>query len=218
MMLPELLMFDLDGTLLDSRAGIEHSLRLTLAGHGVDLASDVSISWCIGTSLYRIFEHFMETTSEERINSAIAMYRRIYRDGPMYNYQVYSGVPETLEFFRQVGVRIVIATAKANEQAWDVVRTTSFAHLIDHVYGTDPNEGAAEKRDLIRLVLQNEATASTQAVMVGDRHHDINGAADNNVTGIAAAYGYGSEHEYSRATAIISHPAELVHVLGNLSR
>lgn len=118
----------------------------------------------------------------------------------------------------RLGVRIVIATAKANEQAWDVVRTTSFAHLIDHVYGTDPNEGAAEKRDLIRLVLQNEATASTQAVMVGDRHHDINGAADNNVTGIAAAYGYGSEHEYSRATAIISHPAELVHVLGNLSR
>lgn len=215
-MLPQLIMFDLDGTLVDSRTGIEHTLRLTLEACHKPLASDHDLSWCIGSSLWKIFEHYLETTNREVLDHAVATYRHIYRDGPMFEYTVYPGVVDALAELHRLGARIVVATAKAHEYAREVISTSPFASSIHHVYGSELDGTNVEKQDLIRHVLRTEGRASHEAIMVGDRHHDIQGAVANGVPCIAVAYGYGSVDEFTYADATITHAHNLVSTITRL--
>ncbi len=216
-MIPRLLLFDLDGTLVDSRAGIEHSLRLTLSENGVVLSDEHDLSWCIGSSLWAIFEHYLESKDRHLIEAAVARYRHIYRDGPMFEYTVYEGVVETLDTLKKDGAKLVIATAKAHEYAREVIAASPFHQFIDHVYGSELDGTNVEKRDLIHHILKEERVHADQALMVGDRHHDIDGALANGVSGIGAAYGYGLRTEFERAVAVIERPLDLVPTLVDLS-
>lgn len=212
-MKPRLILFDLDGTLLDSQRGIEHTLRLTLAAHNVDVPLETSMRWCIGSSLWSIFEHYLQTSDPHVINGAVAMYRHIYRDGPMFEFSIYPGVQESLAMLHGQGVRMVLATAKVHEQAREIVNATPLSAYLAHVYGSEIDGTNVHKRDLIRHILQQEQVAADQAIMVGDRHHDIDGAAANGISSIAAAYGYGDVAEYERASAIIHNAMQLPDVV-----
>ena len=215
-MVPALIMFDLDGTLVDSRSGIEHTLRLTLEICGKPVDEQHDLSWCIGSSLWKIFEHYLQTTEREVIEHAVATYRHIYRDGPMFEYTVYPGVVDALASLRTMGARVVVATAKAHEYAREVIATSPFAASIHHVYGSELDGTNVEKQDLIRHVLRTENIASHQAVMIGDRHHDIHGAVANGVPAIAVHYGYGTLEEFVHASATVDHADELVATIQRL--
>ena len=216
-MMPRLIMFDLDGTLVDSRAGIIHTLRLTLEQCGAPVAADHDMSSLIGSSLWEIFEEYLQTKDSHVIEGAVAKYRHIYRDGPMFEYDIYPGIVETLDTLKKDGSRLVLATAKAHEYAREVIETSPFNDLIEHVYGSELDGTNVQKQDLIRHVLKEEHVSADQAIMVGDRHHDVNGACANGVSAIAAAYGYGQAEEFKKATAVIETPPELVPTVVNLT-
>ena len=216
-MTPRIILFDLDGTLIDSRRGIEHSLRLTLFAHDVHVPEDEDLSWCIGSSLWRIFENFLHTPDRHRLEGAVAMFRHIYRDGPMFEYTVYPGVVEALTQLHRQDIRLVLATAKAHEQAREVIVSTPFASMLHHVYGSELNGTNVEKQDLIKHILHTENIPAEHAIMVGDRHHDINGAVANGVAAIAVSYGYGTTEEHVHASAVISDAGQLVNTVALLS-
>lgn len=211
-----LALFDLDGTLVDSRPGILHSLHLTLDSYGVDRVTDAELTKHIGASLWHIFEHYLHTTDQHVLDAAVAKYRHIYRDGPMFEYSVYDGVLDALQALRHQQVRVVIATAKAHEYAREVVMTGALAPHIHHVYGSELDGRNVEKADLIRHVLDVEQVAAAQAVMVGDRHHDINGASANGVSSIGVLYGYGTLEELHKATRLVDVATELPGVIADL--
>ena len=211
-----LIMFDLDGTLLDSQAGITHTLRLTLAECGKPLAPDHDLKWALGASLWKVLEQYLETTDKAAINHAVNTYRHIYRDGPMFEYKVYDGVNSMLSTLKEQDTRIVVATAKAHEYAREIIHTTPFEKYIDHVYGSELDGQRVEKTDLIGYVLEQESVKADDAVMVGDRHHDIDGAFANDVTPIAVAYGYGDRTEYANAHSVADTPADVASTIAKL--
>ena len=209
-MTPPLVMFDMDGTLLESKAGIIHTLRLTLSECGMPLSEDENLDWCIGASLWAIFEKYLDTTDEHIVEHAVNVYRHIYRDGPMFEYDVYDGVPEALAELKSHDTRVVIATAKAHEYAREIILTTPFADSIDHVYGSELDGTRVKKTDLLGHVLELEKISADQTVMIGDRHHDIDGAVANNVRSIGVEYGYGSAEELAAATHRVATARDLV--------
>lgn len=202
-------LFDLDGTLIDSRRGILHSLHLTLDSYGLDRVTDADMTRHIGASLWRIFEHYLQTTDKHILDAAVAKYRHIYRDGPMFEYDIYDGVIPALQQLRATGTRVVIATAKAHEYAREVITTGLLKDHIDHVYGSELDGRNVEKADLIKHVLTTENVDASTAVMVGDRHHDIDGASANGVPSVGVLYGYGTLDELHRATRLVDHADEL---------
>lgn len=209
-MIPKLVMFDMDGTLLESKAGIIHTLRLTLEECGKPLPEEESLDWCIGASLWAIFEKYLETTDKHAVEHAVDVYRHIYRDGPMFEYDVYDGIPEALSELKAAGGRVVIATAKAHEYAREIILTAPFAQHIDHVYGSELDGTRVKKTELLGHVLELEGVTSTDAVMIGDRHHDIDGAVANNIASIGVEYGYGTAEELSSATQRVTKASDLV--------
>ncbi len=216
-MTPSLVLFDLDGTLVDSRPGIVHSLRLALQGAGITLPEDHDFTWCIGASLWKIFEHYMQTNDRHRLEGAVASYRHIYRDGPMFEYDIYDGVVQSLNDLKQRGTRIVIATAKVHEYAREIIAVSELDACIDHVYGSELDGRNVEKRDLIRMILHEEQIAAERTVMIGDRHHDIDGALANGVAAIGVTYGYGTVEELSHAHACVGHAGDLISAISSLN-
>jgi phosphoglycolate phosphatase len=215
-MKPSITLFDLDGTLIDSMPGIVHSLRLTLHECGVDVADDFDFKPHIGSSLWHIFETFLETTDKVQLDRAVALYRHIYRDGPMFEFDVYDGVVASLEKLANEGSKVVIATAKAHEYAREVVNSTVFSKYISHVYGSELDGTNVQKADLIKHVLHEEKLQAAQAIMVGDRHHDISGALANGVASIGVTYGYGDAEELAGATALIDSATKLFDTIVDL--
>jgi phosphoglycolate phosphatase len=215
-MKPALVLFDLDGTLVDSRPGIVHSLRETLALHTVALEADHDFTWCIGASLWKIFEHYLNTTDQHVLSGAVAQYRHIYRDGPMFEYDIYDGVIETLAAIKADGARICIATAKAHEYAREIIEVSKLEPYIDHVYGSELDGRNVDKRDLLRHVLAGERIAPELSVMIGDRNHDIDGALANGVHAVGVRYGYGSADEIQHAHVCVDTAAELPRAVASI--
>lgn len=215
-MKPALVLFDLDGTLVDSRPGIVHSLRETLTLHKIVLEADHDFTWCIGASLWKIFEHYLGTTDQHVLSGAVAQYRHIYRDGPMFEYDIYDGVIDTLAAIKGDGARICIATAKAHEYAREIIEVSKLAPYIDHVYGSELDGRNVDKRDLLRHVLVEERIAAELSVMIGDRHHDIDGALANGVHAVGVRYGYGSAEEIAHAHVCVDLARELPSAIASI--
>lgn len=215
-MKPALVLFDLDGTLVDSRPGIVHSLRETLALHSVALEADHDFTWCIGSSLWKIFEHYLGTADQHVLSGAVAQYRHIYRDGPMFEYDIYEGVVDTLAAIKADGARICIATAKAHEYAREIIEVSKLEPYVDHVYGSELDGRNVDKRDLLRYVLAQERLAAELSVMIGDRHHDIDGALANGVHAVGVRYGYGSADEIQHANVCVDTAAELPNAIASI--
>lgn len=215
-MKPTLVLFDLDGTLVDSRRGIVHSLRLALEDAQVTIPDDHDFTWCLGMSLWKIFEHYLQTNDRVKLEHSVATYRHIYRDGPMFEFDVYDGVTDMLATVKANGSRVAVATAKAHEYAREVIASSALLAGIDHVYGSELDGTNVEKRDLLRHILTHEGIDAQHAVMIGDRNHDIDGALANGVANIGVLYGYGTAEELAHANALVDHASKIAGAIDQL--
>jgi phosphoglycolate phosphatase len=211
-----LVMFDLDGTLLDSQRGILSALATTIENFGVTPPPHDELVTHIGASLWKIFADLLQTSDQATLDAAAAEYRRVYGLGPIFDYEVYDGVVTMLQHVRDMDLRVVIATAKAWPYAQRVVASTPFASMIDVVYGSEEDGTRTDKKDLLRYVVDREQIHTDHVIMVGDRSHDINGAVHNGIDGIGVLYGYGSPAELQNATALASTPMDVVDIVRRL--
>jgi phosphoglycolate phosphatase len=151
---------------------------------------------------------------EETIDEAIRLYRQRYATCGWVENTVYPGVLDLLEGIRARGWRATVVTSKLEPIAVRIVEHFALAPYLTGVYGTRPGELGA-KPDLIARVLACEAIDPAEAVVVGDRLHDVRGARACGVDAIGVTYGYGSRDELERegASWICESPASVLRVL-----
>lgn len=190
--------FDLDGTLVDSREGIVNCLRYALETLGVPLPDDARLEACIGPPLQA---SLADLVGSERADEALRLYRERYERTGIFEQSVYPGAPEMLDAVRRRGLRVVLLTSKPSVYARRIVERFGLADRFDALYGSELNGDLTRKEDLIRHALQQERLAPSDAVMVGDRSHDIEGARANGVASIGVAWGFGSREELIAAGA-----------------
>jgi len=211
---PRLALFDLDGTLIDSQAGILGSLRHAFERIGAPLPEPEVLRTWIGPPFHVTFPQVLGN-DEQRIETAIAHYREHYSSTGWAQHELYPGVAEVIAELDATDSQAAIVTTKFATYAQRIAEHLPYAARIARVYGADSNAKHSAKAEMIAQALADFGVQAADAVMIGDRHFDIEGARANGVRGIGVTWGFGSEQELrdAGAHAIAHSPAELGEIL-----
>jgi phosphoglycolate phosphatase len=195
--------FDLDGTLCDPRDGIVRCLRYAFERLGYPGPPDDHLERYIGPPLQETFATLLETKNHEVIERAVALYRQRFISHGMYENTVYPGIAETLALLRSESHRLYVVTSKPSVFAEKILVHFGLQRFFQNVYGSELDGRRSDKGDLIAHVLREEKISPSDAVMVGDREHDIEGALANGVFPIGALWGYGTREKLAEANAAL---------------
>jgi len=205
---------DLDGTLIDSRPGILASLTHAFGAVGrADLARR-DLTWLIGPPFS---ESFVKLGLDDP-GPAIAAYREHYQADGMYLAEPYEGVGEAMDALIASGARLYLATAKPIAYAMKITAHFGLAGRMRAEFGPGLDGTFNWKGDLLAYALAETGERASDAVMVGDRHHDMAAAAEVGMAAIAVRWGYGTAEEWAGARVEIDRPGELPGAVAALAR
>lgn len=192
--------FDLDGTLTDPMLGITSSVQYALSKFGISVRYLKELIPFIGPPLKESFQRFYGF-SDEQADEAVAYYREYFSPKGIYENEIYAGIPELLEDLSDAGFELAVATSKPGVYAERILKHFGIDEYFSLVVGSELDGTRVQKAEVIQHVLDVNGIAGKDAVMVGDREHDIKGAAACGVTSIGVLYGYGSRTELMEAGA-----------------
>lgn len=186
-------LFDLDGTLTDPKTGITRSVQYALERLGRPVPDADDLTWMIGPPLVASFTELLGSPAE--VPEAVRLYRERYGDVGLFENEVYAGIPLLLRTLQERGVRLFVATSKLQVFARRIIDHFDLSRFFVEIYGSELDNRNADKRDLIRHILDQERFDPARAVMIGDRKHDAIGAKANGLASIGVAWGYGPREE-----------------------
>lgn len=194
-------LFDLDGTLTDSGAGILNSVTYALKKYNIIIEDKAELNKFVGPPLHDSFINFCGFSPEES-TKAVEYYREYYREKGIYENELYDGVAAMLQELSDAGKKIVLATSKPEVFAAEILRYFQIDKYFDFVGGATMDGARSKKADVISYALEKcNVTDLSSAVMVGDREQDIFGAKEIGIDSIGILYGYGNRAELQNAGA-----------------
>ncbi len=191
--------FDLDGTLTDPKPGITRSIQFALRKLDRPVPSEDELTWCIGPPLHASLKKLLGT--DELADKALSLYRERFGDVGLFENQVYSGIEQALSGFARSDRRLFVATSKPVVYAKRIIDHVRLTGYFERVFGSELDGRNADKTDLLGYALTSARVDPSQAIMIGDRSHDMIGARNNGMTAIGVLYGYGSREELVDAGA-----------------
>lgn len=207
----DVVLFDLDGTLTDPKEGITRSIAYALGKMGVEAGDPDGLTRFIGPPLARSFAECYGFDGA-RVAEAVGWYRERFVERGLYENAVYAGVPELLAALRDAGRRVALATSKPTVYARQILGHFDLEGCFDAVIGSNLDGTRADKAEVIACAMEAfPGLPATDFVMVGDRRHDMEGAARCGIACVGVTYGYGSCEELAACG-----PAALVDTVGDL--
>lgn len=212
------LLWDLDGTLTDSKEGITLSVQYALERLDYPPQKADNLDWIIGPPLKESFKTLLQTTDDDFLNRAISIYRERYQEIGIYENIVYPGIPELLHQLKEKGCRHLLATSKPRVFAEKILEHFLLDSYFSVIMGSELNGQFVEKDCLIAEVLKTvPASSRSKTVMIGDRNYDVHGARANHIDVISVGYGFGTIEELRVASPdfIVQSVADLGKLLSN---
>jgi phosphoglycolate phosphatase len=215
--------FDLDGTLTDSRPGILRTTRYALrrlnesTGRAAPIPEESALDFMVGPPLR---ETFAGLVGPDLVEPLLGFYRERYGAVGLLENAVYAGVPQALETLRAAGHRLFVATSKNEADARRILGHFGLAGLFAQIYGSQNDGGRAVKDELLAFLIAREGIDPSDAVMIGDRKFDALGARAVGLPTIGALWGYGTREELREAGAdpLIETPGEIVDAVAAVLR
>lgn len=206
-------LMDLDGTISDSQEGITKAVAYALKSYGI-MEDDLN-KFCkfIGPPLTDSFQRFYGFT-EEQSKEAVLKFREYYTDIGIYENYLYDGIENLLKSITAAGGIVILATSKTETVAKKVLE---IFHIQDYFYfvaGSNMDMTRYKKGEVIKYILESMNIVAKDAVMIGDREHDVIGANEHDMDSIGVLYGFGNKEELTGAGA--TYLSETVDSLTNL--
>ncbi len=188
--------FDLDGTLIDSKRGIFNSVIYTMDQLNIpDKKRPSNLNPFIGPPLRSSFKQLFQM-NDEHAEKATAIYREYYKKKGLYEFDIFEGIEESLNYLKEIGFSMSLVTSKAELYAQLIIDSTPFKQYFKTISGCEIDGRRSEKYELINYTLEKlKIPASREILMIGDRYHDIRGAKMCGISSAAVLYGYGSKDE-----------------------
>lgn len=218
---PLLIIFDLDGTLVDPAGAITGGITAALQAYGLPVPPAQRLDEMVGPPLVTSLRE-LAGVPEVLLESVIRHYRAGYRSSGMSASRPYPGVVALVEELRTAGNLVSVATQKPQWLAGELLKVQQMDGLFDSIHGAPRNEQQAAALDgkvsIIAAALDAHRGTYTRAVMIGDRSHDVHGAAQNGLRCIGVSWGFGTNAELTQAGAvrIVDSPDEVPGILAEL--
>lgn len=214
----DLVIFDLDGTLLNTIGDLAASVDYVMRSRNLPEHSDAEYRQMVGGGIKRLVERALPAelaANEAYVEECVAQFRRYYVDNIDRHTIPYEGMPELLRELRRRGVKLAVASNKFQHGTDRLV--AKFFGDIDFVAIEGNREGAPLKPDpaIVHNILQRADVDRSRVVMVGDSGIDIRTAAAANIDSVGVAWGFRFADELyeAGATTVVTTVEELSEIL-----
>jgi phosphoglycolate phosphatase len=201
------LVFDLDGTITDSKPGIVGCLRKVLDARHLDHPGQ--LDRFVGPPVEEWTVELLPEASEEARAALARDYRACYDREGWKNNSVFAGVREMLTQLRHQGFPLYVCTSKQQHFAVRILDAFELAGLFTAIYGDKAEYASHGKEDLLANLLRECSLQRDSVWMIGDRIFDIQAARANHIRCLAAGWGYGPTEECALADAVAATPADV---------
>lgn len=181
--------FDVDGTLLNTTEGVVASVRHTIEATGLPKLSEEKLLTFIGPPIQDSF-HNHYGIEGEKLQELATIFRNEYKGDNLLKAFPYEGIYEVCEELMETGVKIGVATYKRQDYAERILKHFGFDKYSKYLYGAD-HENKLKKMDIIKLCMDEMGvTDKKQVLMIGDSSHDAIGAEKIGVDFLGVTYGF----------------------------
>jgi len=202
------LIFDLDGTLTDSKPGILSCLRKTIDAHGIDYPGP--LDHFVGPPVEAWVLELLPNGTHAQQSELVRDYRDLYDREGWSNNSVFPGVREMITQLHYAGYTLYVCTSKQKRFADRILDLFELSSMFAAIYGDLAEFASHRKEDLLALLVRECGLSKDSTWMIGDRSYDIDAARANGIRSMAAGWGYGSKEEFAAADAVAASPAEVI--------
>lgn len=206
------ILFDVDGTLLDTSEGIWTSLNFTIREMGLPPVDESEKNRFIGPPIQKSLKERYELDDETTLKAA-KIFRDRYSSADLDKARVYDGIFGLFDFLKQNNVKIGVATYKRQDYAQKIMDIFLLSPYCGSIVGAD-FEGKLTKTDIIALCAENLGCEKNEALMVGDTNGDLIGAKEADIDFLPVSYGFGFTQDDGFET-IASSPVDIIEYLKN---
>ena len=182
-------LFDLDGTLLDTSEGIIDSVRYTIAQLGYEPLPVETILKFVGPPIQNSLITYLGLTLEDAQKGA-NIFRDYYKNCALYKASPYPGIMELLIKLKKNGIKIVVATYKREDYAIDILKYFGIAEYCNVIHGAD-NDNKLTKADIVEMCINEMNEEKMGVLLIGDTEHDAKGAQNSGIGFIGVTWGFG---------------------------
>ncbi len=192
------ILWDMDGTLVNTYEGVSKCVQHALDHYGIDLRG-TDYSCFIGPPLRYSFPKYAGVP-EERVEEAVAIYRERYNTVGVYECELFPDVKETLLAFKAAGFTQALASSKPEDRCKNIIDKFGLTGILNHVVGASWDGKIDSKIQVLnetfrRLAEEDLSFKKKDAVLIGDTKYDADGALEAGIDCIGVSYGFGTREE-----------------------
>ena len=189
----ELLIFDLDGTLIDSKRDLADSVNAMRVHLGEPLLADETVYSYVGNGAPVLVRRALPGRDEEEIERGLRFFLDYYRDHMLDNTYLYPGVREALDSLHAAGAKLAVLTNKPVRFSQALVHGLGLGGHFFRVYGGNSFEQKKPDPIGIRTLIDETGAAKDHTIMVGDSNVDVRTARNAEVMSCGVSYGFQPE-------------------------
>ena len=214
----KLVIFDLDGTLLDSIDDLAASTNHALQLHGYPQHERAAYRYFVGNGVRKLIERALpeDARQADNINRLLQDFLAYYQTHKTVYTRPYQGIPETLTQLHAAGIQLAVASNKYHQGTLELIHHYFGEKLFSIVLGQ--REGIPVKPDpaIVHDILTQTALPASRTLYVGDSGVDMQTAINSRLTSIGVTWGFRprTELEANSADYIINSPSELLPIAG----
>jgi phosphoglycolate phosphatase len=206
---------DFDGTIADTCEGIVKAVHHMFTCIGMVENDESELLKFIGPPvLHHLTDYY--GFSEQKASDAYAHFREYYCETGLFQSRLYPGIEDAIRCIKALGKTLCVATSKPDIMARTLIEKFNLIQYFDGIYCADHKNGIYNKTQVLQNAFKHLGHTPQNAVMVGDRYHDIEGAKSVGIDSIGVLYGYGDYDELTKAGSdyLVDTTCDLVQLLG----
>ena len=191
----KLIIFDLDGTLLDTLEDLSAAVNHALELRGLPLHTVEEYRHMVGHGVRNLVQQALPPDRASLVDEALADFKSYYQAHIDVHTRPYPGIPELLSALNEAGVKLAVASNKFQEGAEYLIRRFFPGIPFVAILGNRPGYPLKPDPEIVQEILRQSDVAPEDALLVGDSPTDMRTAANGGIEALAVTWGYSSAEE-----------------------